>query len=124
MMTDPLAGFKAQMATAPPEDQEVMNDTHWQDALIRGVREALGSGIQGWIDETLALHGDWGDVPVGAVTASVTWFHTAGDRNVPLSAARRLVDSLPNCRLVIWPDGGHLAAYRRESEILDELLAR
>ena len=124
MVADPLAGFTAQMATAPPEDQDVMNDARWQQALIRGIREALGSGIQGWIDETLALNGDWSDVPVGTVTASVTWFHTLADRNVPLSAARRVVDSLPHCRLVIWPDGGHLAAYRREGELLDELLAR
>ncbi len=124
MMADPLAGFKAQMATAPPQDFDVMNDDRWQETFTRATREALGAGIQGWIDETLALGGDWTDVPVGAVSTSVTWFHTPGDRNAPLSAARRVVDSLPRARLVVWPDGGHLAAYHREGEILDELLTR
>jgi pimeloyl-ACP methyl ester carboxylesterase len=46
------------------------------------------------------------------------------DRNAPLSAARRLVDRLPDARLVVWDDGGHLTGYREEAEILDELLAR
>ncbi len=123
-MVDPLTGFRAQMATAPPDDQEIMNDARWQAAFVRGVREALRSGTQGWIDETLAVNGEWNDVPRGAVTASLTWFHTAGDRNCPLPAARRVVRTLPNGRLVVWPDGGHFAAYHREGEILDELLTR
>jgi hypothetical protein len=37
----------------------------------------------------------------------------------------RLVARLPNARLVQFgKDEGHLAAYHREGEILDELLAR
>ena len=32
--------------------------------------------------------------------------------------------ALPHARFVEWPDGGHLAAYYREREMLDELLSR
>ena len=124
MMADPLAGFMAQMATAPPEDQAVMSDADWQRVLVRSVRESLGGGIDGWVDESLALFGDWNDVALESVTTSLTWYHTPHDRNAPIAAARRLVESLPHARLVEWPDGGHLAAYYREGEILDELLSR
>jgi pimeloyl-ACP methyl ester carboxylesterase len=124
MVSDPLAGFLAQMATAPPADQAVMSDAGWQRILIKSIRESLGGGIDGWVDEALALFGDWGDIDLQAVTASLTWYHTRYDRNAPFAAARRLVESLPNARFVEWPDGGHLAAYYREGEVLDELLRR
>lgn len=124
MVADPLGGFLGVMATAPPEDQAVMADAGWQQTLVRGIRESLGGGIDGWVDETLALAGTWDDVELSAVSASLTWYHTPHDRNVPMAAARRLVDELPNAVLVEWPDGGHLAAYYREPEILDELLGR
>jgi pimeloyl-ACP methyl ester carboxylesterase len=47
-----------------------------------------------------------------------------GDRNCPLSAAERLVARLPDARLHVWTDADHLAAYRKQGEILDELLGR
>jgi pimeloyl-ACP methyl ester carboxylesterase len=124
MIADPLAGFVAQMATAPAEDQAVMGDPDWQRVLVKSLREALAGGIDGWLDEALALFGDWSDVALESITTSVTWYHTSHDRNSPIAAARRLVDAIPNATLVEWPDGGHFAAYYREGEILDELLAR
>jgi pimeloyl-ACP methyl ester carboxylesterase len=124
MTADPLAGFRELMASAPPEDQAVMNDADWQRTFVKSIREALVGGIDGWVDEALALFGDWNDVAVDSVTTSLTWYHTLEDRNAPIAAARRLVESLPNARLVEWPDGGHFAAYYREREILDELLSR
>jgi hypothetical protein len=55
----------------------------------------------------------------------VTWWHAPSDANAPFSAAQRLVDRLPNARMVRFEeDEGHLAAYHREGEILDELLDR
>ena len=124
MIADPLAAFMSVMATAPPEDQAVMADPGWQQTLVKGVRESLSGGIDGWVDECLALFGSWDDFELEAVAASLTWYHTAHDRNVPIAAARRLVDELPNATFVEWADGGHLAAYHREGEILDELLGR
>lgn len=124
ILADPVAGFRAIMDTAPAEDQEIMADPGWQEAFARSMCEALAPGVEGWIDEELAAAGDWPDVDMEAVTSSVTWWHGDGDRNCPLSAAQRLVARLPNARLVVWEGAGHLTGYRREPEILDELLAR
>ena len=89
MLADPLAGYAAQMATAPPEDHTVMTDPLWQQGYIRATREALGTGIDGWVDETLAILGRLADVPLPAVTTSLVWYHAHDDRNVPLLGRAR-----------------------------------
>ena len=124
ILADPIAGFREIMDTAPSADQEIMADPAWQAAFARGVCEALAPGVDGWVDEVLALNGDWGDVDIAAVTCTVTWWHSDGDRNCPLSAARRLVGRLPDARLIVSTEGGHLVADDGEGELLDELLVR
>ena len=124
MLDDPLAGFRELMAQAPSADHAVLADPQWQEAFSLATCEALTCGVDGWVDESLAVWGDWPDVDPARVSASVTWWHRASDRNVPLSAADRLVAHLPNATLHVWPEGGHFAAYHGEPQVLDELLAR
>ncbi len=50
------------MDTAPAADQEIMADPAWQVAFARGLCEALAPGVDGWVDEVLAINGDWHDV--------------------------------------------------------------
>jgi len=124
ILADPLAGIRDVMAHAPAEDQQIMNDPVWQRALTRGMRAALEPGLDGWLDETVAVVSPWADFDVADVRTSITWWHARGDRNVPLTAARRLVDKLPTATLHVWAEAGHLRPYKLEGEILDELLAR
>ena len=124
MLSDPLAEFRALMAQAPLADHRVFAHPLWQEAFSLATREALNAGVGGWIDETLAICGDWHDFDPGGVSPSVTWWHTASDRNAPFGAAKRLVAALPNATLNVWREGGHLAAYHHEPQVLDELLAR
>ena len=121
---DPLASIREAMAAAPPDDLAIMDDPAWQQAFVRSDKEALGGGLDGWLDECLALTNDWSEIDLAAVTPSVTWWHTRADRNAPFEAAKALVDQLPNAQFIVWEDGGHFAAYRREGEVLDELLGR
>jgi pimeloyl-ACP methyl ester carboxylesterase len=69
-------------------------------------REALRQGIDGWVDETLALTGEW-DFDVADVGHHVEWWHGAEDDVVPLSAACRLTARLPDCTLHVVPGQGH-----------------
>jgi len=125
MLEDPIGVFRAVMDRAPAADRAVMADPRWQAELIVASKEALRQGVDGWVDEAVALASPWEDVDVAAVQTSVTWWHAPGDANAPLSAARRVVGQLPNARLITFSDNeGHLAGYHREGEILDELLAR
>lgn len=125
LLADPLGGFEVIMAKAPEADRAVMATEGWQHSFVIGVREALAQGVDGWLDEALAIQGDWSDVAIGDVRTSITWWHAPGDANAPLSAARRLVDRLDSAELRLFGEHeGHMAGYHREGEILDELLAR
>lgn len=124
ILADPIAGYREVMEAAPAADQQIMADPAWQAAFTRGICEALAPGVDGWLDEVVAIGGDWPDVDPAAVTGSVTWWHGDADRNCPFSAARRLVGRLPNARLIMSTGAGHLIADGGEGEILDELLAR
>jgi pimeloyl-ACP methyl ester carboxylesterase len=123
MLADPLASIRSVMSSAPAADQEIMADPAWQATFAIGLTEALEQGSGGWYDEGLAMEGPWG-IGIEDIRTDITWWHGDGDRNAPLSAARRLVDRLPNARLRIWHEAGHFTPYRHEPEILDELLAR
>jgi pimeloyl-ACP methyl ester carboxylesterase len=124
-LEDPTATFRAVMDRAPASDQAVISDAQYQAGLAVAWREALRASIDGWVDEAIALHSPWDDFDLDAVGTSVTWWHAPNDANAPLSAAVRVVEQLPNARLVQFgQDEGHLAAYHREGEILDELLNR
>lgn len=124
MLADPLTAFRAVMKTAPAEDLRIMRDHAWQQMIARGLREALSRDLGGWLDESYALARRWGDINPASVKVSLTWWHGESDRNAPLSAAQRLVHRLPDARLMTWGDEGHLAWYRREGQIIDELLDR
>ena len=88
ILADPIAGYREVMETAPATDQQIMADPAWQAAFTRGICEALAPGVDGWLDEVLAIGGDWPDIDPAAVTSSVTWWHGDADRNCPFSAAQ------------------------------------
>lgn len=123
LLADPLAAFAEIMETAPAEDLAIIRDPGWSSVFQRSVTESLRQGLDGWIDESMALDSVW-DVDPTRVSTSVTWYHDEGDRNCPFEAARRLVASLPSGRFVEWRNAGHLTAYHLEREILDELIVR
>lgn len=124
MLEDPLAAIRGIMQSAPPQDVEIMADPFWQDAFARATRESLAQGVQGWIDESIALSTAWGGIELDAVRTSLVWRHAPHDRNAPAGAARRLVDQIPGAQWVDWDAGGHFAAYHHEGEVLDDLLGR
>jgi pimeloyl-ACP methyl ester carboxylesterase len=123
ILADPLAGFRAAMASATDMDRQIIDDPAWQRGFVVSIVEALRQGPGGWYDEGIAMEAPW-EIDFGSITTDITWWHSDRDRNAPLSAAQRVVDALPKARLNIWADAGHLTAFRHESEILDELLAR
>jgi pimeloyl-ACP methyl ester carboxylesterase len=87
-------------------------------------RWTVAQGVDGWVDETLAIVTGWDELNLTAIETSIVWRHAPTDRNVPASAARRVAAALPRAQWREWPDGGHLVAYYKEGEVLDELLER
>ena len=88
----PMAALDAAMATAPQSDRDVMEDPAWRTSVEKGLTEAFAQGIDGWVDECLAIDGRWTDIDLTAIRTSVTWWHGRADRNCPFPAAQLLTD--------------------------------
>ena len=123
VLADPLAGFRAAMDGAPETDKVVMEDPDWQRVFVENVTEAFRPGVEGWVDEALALVLDW-DFDVADVRCNVTWWHGDNDANAPLAPVRRLLERMTGVELRVWTNAGHLEPFHRYEEILGELLAR
>lgn len=123
MLADPVAGLRASMVNAPPDDQRIMLEPSWQEAHSTGVREALRQGGEGWTDETMAILSPWGFEPE-QVRPHVSWWAGEADINCPISAVRRYVDRLPSADLHVWEGAGHLRQYLRAHEFLGDLTHR
>ena len=121
ILADPSAIYSSVLADCPPEDRRVMDDPRWQERAVTGMVEALRPGVEGWTDESMLMQ-HW-DFEPEEVRRPVLWWHGAGDANAPVSAARRIADRLPEVRLVVWEDGGHMASFHHEEEILAAVTA-
>jgi pimeloyl-ACP methyl ester carboxylesterase len=117
-LADPLAGFREVRSDVPPEDQAVMSDLAFSQTISQDRTEALRPGAEGWCDECLAMD-EW-DIAPEDVNVHVVWYHSRHDANVPLQAARRLVDRLPSAELRVW-EGGHLEPFHRQEELMRDL---
>jgi len=123
MLADPVAGLRASMVHAPPDDQRIMSEPSWQLSHAVGVREALRQGGEGWTDETMAILSPWGFEPED-VKPHVSWWAGEADINCPISAVRRYVARLPSADLHVWEGAGHLRQYLRANEFLTDLTQR
>lgn len=123
MLADPVAGLRASMVNAPPDDQRIMSEPTWQRSHSAGVREALRQGGEGWTDETMAILSPWGFEPE-QVRPHVSWWAGEADINCPISAVRRYVQRLPSADLYVWEGAGHLRQYLRANQFLTDLTRR
>ncbi len=116
-------GMQGVLSDAPASDRVIMSDPVWQRLSRENIAETLRQGAEGWTDESIAMHARWDFDPSEAQT-SVTWWHGDDDMNAPLSAARRVVATLPRVELRLWHGEGHFASITHDREIVQELLAR
>jgi pimeloyl-ACP methyl ester carboxylesterase len=83
----------------------------------------LEHGVWGWVDDDIALIGDWG-FPLTEIARPVSIWHGAQDRFVPFAHGQWLAAHLPGAQARLLEEHGHfslrLAFY---DEILDDLLA-
>jgi pimeloyl-ACP methyl ester carboxylesterase len=116
-------GMQGVLSDAPPEDLAIMANPAWQQINRISTAEALKQGAEGWADESMAMHKGW-DFNPETVKASVTWWHSADDKNVPLSAGRRGASRLRQVDFRVFHNEGHFASLVHDQEIVQELLDR
>jgi len=86
-----------------------------------GVREAFRQGIKGPTEELRVYTDDWG-FKLKDIKVKVYLWYGAKDKCAPLNMGKYYKSQIPNSKLFIDEDGGHLARYKFEDQILKRLV--
>lgn len=91
--------------------------------LAAEFREAVRTGVDGWLDDDLAFLRDWG-FPLDALRTPVTIWQGAQDLMVPFAHGEWLAANVAGADARLLPDAGHVSLAGRFEEIVDDLLER
>jgi pimeloyl-ACP methyl ester carboxylesterase len=113
----------AAFASVLPEvDRTAMNDEVGAD-LVAQINEGLRHGVDGWVDDDLALTSPWGFSPASVETPVALWQGDA-DLMVPFAHGQWLAEALPRVDANLLSGEGHLSiAVGAAEQMLDSLLA-
>ncbi len=107
----------------PPAEQEVLARPEVQEMIAAAYAEALRPGIDGWVDDVLALYGlPWGFDPAD-ITVPVMLWHGGTDTVVPAAHTAWLAERIPDAESHIDPAAGHGGHFDATPGVLRWLLA-
>lgn len=89
--------------------------------MATNFRAALASGVDGWVDDGLSLVRPWG-FSLEEVRVPLSLWHGTEDRLAPPAHSHWLAGRIPQARLHIEPDEGHVSiVVNHLDRMLDEL---
>ncbi len=111
------------MRTLLPEvDRDVVTAEFGED-MVAGFTEALRTGVDGWLDDDLALVAPWG-FDVDEIAVPVFVWQGSADLMVPLTHGQWLAEHIPGAVGHLEDGEGHLSiSVAAIDRILDELVA-
>ncbi|MBE7188375.1 alpha/beta hydrolase, partial [Jatrophihabitans endophyticus] len=121
-LRDPVpADIVAALHSLLPEvDRAVITDELGED-MAANMREALSTGVDGWLDDDLAFVRDWGFDLASVQVPAFVWQGSL-DLMVPFTHGRWLAEHLPTATGHLVEGEGHLSlAHHHFAEMLDEL---
>lgn len=110
-----IAALVAQMS--PPDRARIAADPEVAAELEANITEAFRQGSGGVAADLQAVTRPWG-FQLANITVPVHIWHGAADNNVPVTDGRQLAAALPNARLDILPEAGHLLFVEQAEAIL------
>ena len=106
----------------PEPDRKLLQDPHYLNIFIEGVKEAFRSGPDGAVLENKIYAKPWGfDLKDISSDLQVYIWHGELDVNVPSSMGRNMCELIPNCKGKFFPNDGHLSMINYIDEILETL---
>jgi pimeloyl-ACP methyl ester carboxylesterase len=107
----------------PPPDREVLAEVaadpgRWA-AFVADTAEAFRQGGPGVAADLAVASRPWG-FELGGVSVPTWLWHGAADKDVPVAAARRMAQLLPDCQ-AIFTDEGHLMGLHHASEAVEAI---
>ena len=102
-------------------DAPIRADAELGPMLTAQVTEALRPGPNGIAADLITMWLPW-EFPLCEIAVPTTVFHGALDRHNE-SDARTYADQIPDARLVVWPEAGHLGILSHWPEVLAAVAA-
>lgn len=116
--TAALAGAAGEAA-----DRALMRDPEVRRDLARAFHEGLRPGIRGWMIDALLFSAPW-DFDPRRITCETKMWIGRDDRNVPVAAAVRLGEIIPEATVTVLDGAGHFWIARNFDVVLDWLAGR
>ncbi len=102
-------------------DQEILKNNSVMTVIETMFKEAFRNGSEGAAYEiSKLLVRDWG-FELNKIQVSTTFWQGEKDNNVPKEWAKLMSDEIPNAKLNLFPDEGHLIIFEHAREIFTEL---
>ena len=111
-------GLRIAMARVAPADRRVLAHDGVAARLAAAFAEGLRTGAAGPSVDLWLFGRRWG-LPLGNIRAAARLWIGTDDRNVPVSAAKRLASRIPGCVLAELPGQGHLWVALNYDVLLD-----
>jgi len=117
------AGIVASLDTLLPDvDRAVLTGEFGED-LVAGFREAMRTGVEGWLEDDIAFTSSWG-FGLGDIPVPVMIWQGSADLMVPFSHGQWLASHLPGALVHLEEGEGHLSvALGALDRMLDELVS-
>jgi pimeloyl-ACP methyl ester carboxylesterase len=117
------AGGTASRPQLPANDQAVLARPEVGEMLAEAFTEAVRPGLDGWVDDVIALFGvGWGFEP-SAISVPTRLWHGLADSVVPPAHSRWLADRIPGAELVLGEGDGHAGHFDATPATLAWLMA-
>lgn len=117
MLLAPKTGMAIAMSRVPDADRAVLAADGVSARLTETFIEGMRPGAAGPATDMLVFGRPW-QVPLERATMPARLWLGDQDRSVPISAARRLAERLPDCTHVRLPGEGHLWVAVNYAEVL------
>ena len=102
-------------------DRAVLQDQGIRERMRRSFREAVATGVWGWVDDDLACVNPWG-FDVAEIRVPVEVRYGASDVLVPAGHGRWLARHVPNATVIVDQEAGHLSTPDEQLERLQALV--
>ena len=118
--TNPAKAFDNDK-TRPPADQEIMDRPEIRELCITTEVEAFRPGIKGMAWDVRLITRPWG-FRLEEIKIPVQLWHGTADNVTSVRMAEYMAGKIPNSRLIVCPDEGHMLLIPHWEEILTQLI--
>jgi len=108
------------MSRSAPSDWAILSRRDVRRNLLRGVAEGCRPGVRASLQEMRLFSRPW-NIPFETIAAPAFLWQGLSDRNVPVSAALRLGELIPECEISTVKSAGHYWIFDNIELVLNTL---